>query len=100
MLSMCLLFCFVVFWILCCVVCEKKKKKLLLQSEFRRNHEVYSTESLMGRSDGGENEMQSMLLCFAHKTFLFHQKKKKKPSDLLANLYVPLRNFCDYNSMS
>ncbi len=25
MLSMCLLFCFVVFWILCCVVCEKIK---------------------------------------------------------------------------
>ncbi len=24
---MCLLFCFVLFWILCCVVCEKKKKK-------------------------------------------------------------------------
>ncbi len=30
MLSMCLLFCFVLFWILCCVVCEKKKKKKLL----------------------------------------------------------------------
>ncbi len=27
MLSMCLLFCLVVFWILCCVVCETKKKK-------------------------------------------------------------------------
>ncbi len=27
---MCLLFCFVLFWILCCVVCEKKKKKKLL----------------------------------------------------------------------
>ncbi len=25
MLSMCLLFCFVIFWILCCVMCEKKK---------------------------------------------------------------------------
>ncbi len=30
MLSMCLLFCFVVFWILCCVVCEKIKNKKLL----------------------------------------------------------------------
>ncbi len=29
MLSICLLFCFVVFWMLCCVVCEKKKKKML-----------------------------------------------------------------------
>ncbi len=27
MLSMCLLFCFVVFWMLCCVMCKKKKKK-------------------------------------------------------------------------
>ncbi len=26
---MCLLFCFVLFWILCCVVCEKKKKKIV-----------------------------------------------------------------------
>ncbi len=25
MLSMCLLFCFVIFWMLCCVMCEKKK---------------------------------------------------------------------------
>ncbi len=27
MLSICLLFCFVIFWILCYVMCEKKKKK-------------------------------------------------------------------------
>ncbi len=27
---MCLLFCFVLFWILCCVVCEKINKKLLI----------------------------------------------------------------------
>ncbi len=27
---MCLLFCFVLFWILCCVVCEKMKIKKLL----------------------------------------------------------------------
>ncbi len=27
MLSMCLLFCFVIFWILCYVMCEKKLKK-------------------------------------------------------------------------
>ncbi len=26
MLSMCLLFCFVIFWMLCCIMCEKKKK--------------------------------------------------------------------------
>ncbi len=26
---MCLLFCFVLFWIFCCVVCEKKKKKIV-----------------------------------------------------------------------
>ncbi len=25
MLSMCLLFCFVIFWMLCCVMCEEKK---------------------------------------------------------------------------
>ncbi len=25
MLSMCLLFCFVIFWMLCCVMCEKNK---------------------------------------------------------------------------
>ncbi len=30
MLSMCLFFCFVVFWILCCVLCEKNKIKLLI----------------------------------------------------------------------
>ncbi len=30
MLSMCLLFCFVIFWILCYVMCEKKKKKMLI----------------------------------------------------------------------
>ncbi len=38
MLSMCLLFCFVVFWILCCVVCEKIKnvdnKKRMLFIDF------------------------------------------------------------------
>ncbi len=27
---MCLLFCFVLFWILCCVVCEKNENKKLL----------------------------------------------------------------------
>ncbi len=27
MLSMCLLFCFVLFWIFCCVVCGKNKNK-------------------------------------------------------------------------
>ncbi len=30
MLSMCLLFCFVLFWILCCVVCKKNENKKLL----------------------------------------------------------------------
>ncbi len=30
---MCLLFCFVVFWILCCVVCVKKKKMLITKNE-------------------------------------------------------------------
>ncbi len=29
MLSMCLLFCFVIFWMLCCIMCEKKKKNLI-----------------------------------------------------------------------
>ncbi len=29
MLSMCLLFCFVIFWMLCCVMCEKNKKMLI-----------------------------------------------------------------------
>ncbi len=29
MLSMFLLFCFVIFWMLCCVMCEKKKKMLI-----------------------------------------------------------------------
>ncbi len=29
-LSMCLLFCFVIFWMLCCVMCEKNKIKKLL----------------------------------------------------------------------
>ncbi len=33
MLSMCLLFCFVVFWILCCVVCEKIKKLLITKKK-------------------------------------------------------------------
>ncbi len=31
---MCLLFCFVLFWILCCVVCEKINKKLLITKKF------------------------------------------------------------------
>ncbi len=28
MLSMCLLFCFVIFWMLCCVMCEKNKNNV------------------------------------------------------------------------
>ncbi len=33
---MCLLFCFVLFWILCCVVCEKKKKKIVDNKKKKR----------------------------------------------------------------
>ncbi len=34
---MCLLFCFVLFWILCCVVCEKMKiKKLLITKKKKK----------------------------------------------------------------
>ncbi len=36
MLSICLLFCFVVFWMLCCVVCEKKKKKKRSLDSYRQ----------------------------------------------------------------
>ncbi len=32
---MCLLFCFVLFWILCCVVCEKNENKKLLITKKR-----------------------------------------------------------------
>ncbi len=30
---MCLLFCFVLFWILCCVVCEKMKIKKIVDNK-------------------------------------------------------------------
>ncbi len=37
MLSMCLLFCFVIFWMLCCVMCEKNKNKKLLITKKRKS---------------------------------------------------------------
>ncbi len=33
MLSMGLLFCFVIFWMLCCVMCEKNKKMLITKEK-------------------------------------------------------------------
>ncbi len=50
MLSMCLLFCFVVFWMLCCVMCEKKnvdnKKRSLIQHTSRYLPSVYVYNTL------------------------------------------------------
>ncbi len=34
---MCLLFCFVIFWILCYVMCEKNKNKLLITKKIKIN---------------------------------------------------------------
>ncbi len=40
---MCLLFCFVLFWILCCVVCEKNEnKKLLITKKKKLRNKVSS----------------------------------------------------------
>ncbi len=36
MLSICLLFCSVLFWILCCVVCEKNENKLLITKKKKK----------------------------------------------------------------
>ncbi len=44
---MCLLFCFVLFWILCCVVCEKIKNKKLLITK-KKNYNLVWTD---GRTD-------------------------------------------------
>ncbi len=40
MLSMCLLFCIVIFWMLCCVMCEKKKKKKTVDNKNKTNANV------------------------------------------------------------
>ncbi len=44
MLSMCLLFCFVIFWILCCVVCEKNKKLLITKKEYQPSRSCWRGE--------------------------------------------------------
>ncbi len=44
---MCLLFCFVVFWILCCVVCEKINKKLLITKKKNLGCIVRSMQKLV-----------------------------------------------------
>ncbi len=43
---MCLLFCFVLFWILCCVVCEKKKKKKIVDDKKKRIPVITRLKSL------------------------------------------------------
>ncbi len=47
MLSMCLLLCFVVFWILCCVVCEKIKNCYLQICQIPKYVTLFSSKSLM-----------------------------------------------------
>ncbi len=93
---MCLLFCFVLFWILCCVVCEKKKKKKIVDNKKKENR-IHSLQNLQKQrfTEQQATQLSSLkgeydLLSHSKAEFILHRTRQKyyfeseRPSNLLA----------------